>query len=413
MMTWILLIGSLAGAIFFSCMCSLLEAALLSLTPSQLASLRQDHGKVGEICQKLKRDIEKPIAVILIVNTAAHTIGASVAGAQFDKLFGESWLWVFSLAFTLVMVQYTEILPKTLGCRFSEQVLIIAAKPLAVTALVMTPLIWLVYFINRPFERRKKDPEPSAAEEISALAALARSSQQISSRQERIINAAPLLARETARDVMLPVESISFMSDRQTLSDAINWTGRDFHTRYPVCDGGDPDKVLGYVNFKEVVSSFRSGKENARLSDIIRPIDFADVTESASALLERFVTQHCHMAIVQDKRGRTVGMVTLEDIVEELLGDLDDEFDPLPRTFYSPSEGVWVVGGGIAMTILGRDTHLPLPKRTEPVSVWFAKKLQRPPRVGDVYRTEQAEFLVRKVRRSRVLEFTLKRLALD
>ena len=106
-------------------------------------------------------------------------------------------------------------------------------------------------------------------------------------------------------------------------------------------------------------------------------------------------------------------MVTLEDIVEELLGDLDDEFDPLPRTFYSPSEGVWVVGGGIAMTILGRDTHLPLPKRTEPVSVWFAKKLQRPPRVGDVYRTEQAEFLVRKVRRSRVLEFTLKRLALD
>ena len=111
-------------------MCSLLEAALLSLTPSQLASLRQDHGKVGEICQKLKRDIEKPIAVILIVNTAAHTIGASVAGAQFDKLFGESWLWVFSLAFTLVMVQYTEILPKTLGVRFNEQVLIIAAKPL-------------------------------------------------------------------------------------------------------------------------------------------------------------------------------------------------------------------------------------------------------------------------------------------
>ncbi len=409
----ILLIASLVTAIAFSCMCSLLEAALLSLTPSQLACLRQDHASAGAFCEKLKREVEKPIAVILIINTAAHTIGAAIAGAQFGKLFGESWLWVFSLAFTLIMVQYTEILPKTLGVRFNEMVMRVAAKPLWILVIVLNPLIWLVHFINRPFEKKKVEPAPSTADEISALAALARSSQQISSRQERIINAAPLLSRETARDGMLPVESISFMSDRQTLSEAINWTGRDFHTRYPVCDGGDPDKVLGYVNFKEVVASCRSGKENARLNDIIRPIDFADVTESASALLERFVTQHCHMAIVQDKRGRTVGMVTLEDIVEELLGDLDDEFDPLPRTFYSPGDGVWVVGGGIAMTILGRDTHLPLPKRTEPVSVWFTKKLQRPPRVGDVYRTEHAEFLVRKVRRSRVLEFTLKRLALD
>ena len=408
----ILLIASLATAIVCSCLCSLLEAALLSITPSQLASLRQENRKAGVICEKLKRDVEKPIAVILIINTAAHTIGAAIAGSQFDKLFGANWLWVFSLVFTLVMVQYTEILPKTLGVRFNEVVMRWAAQPLWILVILLKPLIWLVHFINRPFERQA-EPAPSTAEEISALAALARSSQQISSRQERIINAAPLLSRETARDVMLPVESISFMSDRQTLTEAINWTGRDFHTRYPVCDGGDPDKVLGYVNFKEVVASCRSGKENARLTDIIRPIDFADVTESASALLERFVTQHCHMAIVRDKRGRTVGMVTLEDIVEELLGDLDDEFDPLPRTFYSPSEGVWVVGGGIAMTILGRDTHLPLPKRTEPVSVWFARKLQRPPRVGDVYRTEQAEFLVRKVRRSRVLEFTLKRLTLD
>ena len=409
----LLLILSVTGAMVISGLCSLLEAALLSLTPSQLAAIRQDNGNLGRICEKLKREVEKPIAVILIVNTAAHTIGAAIAGAQFGKMYGASWLWVFSLIFTLAMVQYTEILPKTLGVRFNVQVMKVAAAPLSVMVLLMIPLIWLVHFINRPFEKRRKQPGPSAADEISALAALARSSQQISSRQERIINAAPLLSQETARDVMLPVESISFMSDQQTLSDAINLTGRDFHTRYPVCDDGDPDKILGYVNFKEVVSSFRAGKENGRLSDIIRPIDFANADESASALLERFVTQHCHMAIVRDSSGRTLGMVTLEDIVEELLGDLDDEFDPLPRTFYSPSEGLWVVGGGIAMTILGRDTRLALPKLSEPVSVWFARMLGRPPRVGDVYRADQAEFLVRKVRRGRVLEFTLKRLVLD
>ncbi len=408
-----LLIVSVAGAMIISGLCSLLEAALLSLAPSQLAQMRQDNGKLGDRCAKLKREVEKPIAVILIVNTAAHTIGAAIAGSQFDTLFGKSWLWIFSLAFTLAMVQYTEILPKTLGVRFNVQVMKYAAKPLSVLVVIMSPMICLTHLINRPFERRRRQPGPSTADEISALAALARSSQQISSRQERIINAAPLLSQETAREVMLPVESISFMSDRQTLSDAINWTGRDFHTRYPVCDDGNPDKVLGYVNFKEVVARFRSGKEEAQLTDILRPIDFADADESASALLEKFVTQHCHMAIVQDRTGRTLGMVTLEDIVEELLGDLDDEFDPLPRTFYSPRDGVWVVGGGVAMTILGRDTCLALPKRSEPVSVWFARLLKHQPRVGDMYRTEQAEFMVRKVRRGRVLEFTLKRLAMD
>ena len=159
-----------------------------------------------------------------------------------------------------------------------------------------------------------------------------------------------------------------------------------------------------------------SAQEEQRL---LAPIDekVGGIQEKINALrldgTDRVIALTNHMAIVRDSSGRTLGMVTLEDIVEELLGDLDDEFDPLPRTFYSPRDGLWVVGGGIAMTILGRDTRLPLPKRSEPVSVWFARMIGRPPRVGDVYRADQAEFLVRKVRRGRVLEFTLKRLVLD
>ena len=148
----ILLIASLATAIVCSCLCSLLEAALLSITPSQLASLRQENRKAGVICEKLKRDVEKPIAVILIINTAAHTIGAAIAGSQFDKLFGANWLWVFSLVFTLVMVQYTEILPKTLGVRFNEVVMRWAAQPLWILVILLKHWqqvqvqLWLVVF---------------------------------------------------------------------------------------------------------------------------------------------------------------------------------------------------------------------------------------------------------------------------
>ncbi len=413
MEAWFIFFGSIAVAMVLSHLCSLMEAAILSITPSQLAELRQQSPKIGAVCQSLKHDIDKPIAVILIINTAAHTIGAAVAGGSLGETFGSQYMGLFSLVFTLLMVQYTEILPKTLGVRFNLTVLKVAARPLQVAIYVMMPLIKLTHFINRPFERRRPVP-PSTADEISALAALARSRQVISTRQERIIKAVPRLSERTAQMVMLPRDNISFLSSDQSVSDAINVTGNDFHTRYPVCEAGNRDKVLGYVNFKELIATFRAHPGAMNLTDILRPIGFAEPDDTASELLERFATQHCHMTIVRDpKNGQTLGLVTLEDIVEELLGDLDDEFDPLPRTFYSPGEFFWVVGGGVSMTLLTRDTHLDLPRRAEPVSVWFGRLLKRQPKVGDVVRYRNAEFYVRKIRRGQVWEFNVKRIKID
>ena len=410
---WFIFGGAIATAMVLSHICSLLEAAILSITPSQLAELRQQSPRTGKVVFALKHDIDKPIAVILVVNTAAHTIGAAVAGASLNEIFHGRYMELFSIVFTLLMVQYTEILPKTLGVRFNTTVLRFAARPLQIAVVVMMPLIRLTHFINRPFERKRPE-RPSTAEEISALAALARSTQVISSRQERIIKMVPHLSERSARQVMLDVENISFMNSDQTLNDALNSTGSDFHTRYPVCENGNPDKVLGYVNFKELVAMQRSHPGAMNITDIMRPLDFSDPDDNAAELLERFATQHCHMTIVRDPAtGKTLGLVTLEDIIEELLGDLDDEFDPLPRTFYSPSEFFWVVGGGVPLTLLKRDTGLDLPRRAEPVSVWFVRMLERPPRVGDVRRWHNAELYVRKVRRGQVWEFNLKRITRD
>lgn len=410
MEAWFIFSGSVVSAMVLSSLCSLMEAAILSLTPSQLAELRHSFPSIGRICQTLKKDIDKPIAVILIINTAAHTIGAAVAGGSLDKTFGSQYMWLFSLVFTLLMVQYTEILPKTLGVRYNRQVMRYVARPLQTAVLLLLPLIKLTHLINWPFENRRPK-QPSTADEISALAALARSSQAISSRQERIIKAVPRLSKQTAKMVMLPAENISFLSSDQSVSDAINSVGNDFHTRYPVCEHGDHNKVLGYVNFKELVAAFRTHPGAANLTDFLRPIAVAAPNDTASELLERFAAQHCHLTIVRNPAtGQTLGLVTLEDIVEELLGDLDDEFDSLPRTFYSPSEFFWVVGGGVPMTLLARDTNLNLPRRAEPVSVWLARILKRPPKVGDVLKHRNAEFYVRKIRRGQVWELNLKRL---
>lgn len=406
---WILLIASMAMAIFVSFLCSLLESALLSLTPSQLADITAKNPRKGDLVGKLKDDIEKPLAVILICNTAAHTIGAAIAGAEFAKLFGAPWLGVFTLAFTLIMVQYTEILPKTVGVYYNCRIMAFFAGSLTVMAIIMAPLIKLVHLINRPFEIKEDDSQPTAAAEIAALASLARREKEISSQQERILLATPKLSERRADEIMLPVENISFVSSDLTPAEALNAAPADFHTRYPVCEDGDRDKVLGYINFKELVAAFRAHPERTKLRDIVRPIAFVAPEVSAANLLERFAVQHVHMAIVRDAEGHTMGLITMEDIVEELIGDLDDEFDPLPKTFYSPSEGLWVIGGGVLTSMIASETPLAIPSTSLPLSDWFCTQIHRAPKVGDVIKFENAEFYVRKIRRGRVMEFNVRR----
>jgi CBS domain containing-hemolysin-like protein len=122
---------SVLVALIVSAMCSLAEAVLLSLTPSQVADLSNKNPKAGQIWRTFKTNIERPIAFILILNTSAHTIGASIAGSQFDELWGDEWIWLFSLIFTFAMLQFTEILPKGFGVRFNRKIAPYIAGPLS------------------------------------------------------------------------------------------------------------------------------------------------------------------------------------------------------------------------------------------------------------------------------------------
>ena len=210
---------------------------------------------------------------------------------------------------------------------------------------------------------------------------------------------------------MIALEDVSFLDADMSLDDAINATGDDFHTRYPVCAPGNTDNVRGYVNFKELVAASRTKPDNTKLVDLIRPILFVNTEDCLDDVLQKFSSHYCHMAIVRDDQLKVKGMLTLEDIIEELIGELDDEFDPLPRTFYSPAEGFYVVGGGTPMALLAREAMLDIPHKREPLALWFEEEYEQAIRVGVTYQFNNAEFCVRKIRRGRVLEFNVKRLS--
>lgn len=389
-----------------SFLCSLLEATLLSLTPSQTAALTERHPGSGRIWQGFKRNIERPIAVILIVNTAGHTIGASMAGARFDALYGSGYLWLFSIVFTFLMVQYTEILPKTLGVYFNRDIARFAAAPMEWGIWLLSPVIRSVYWLNRPFESRRAPGKGSTLDEITALAAMARTARQIGRHEERIINAASHLAEVPLRSVMIPIEQVVMIEVNQNAYDAFIAAHEDNHTRFPVRDGDAPDTIIGYINFKELVGLLHTNPNMPGLRGIVRPVHFVDPDESAATLMRTFIEQHIHMAIVRDATGKCLGLITMEDLVEELVGDLEDEFDRLPRHIHDLGNDTWMVGGGVSVAAFAQATGCKPPVPEGTLAAWLAGEKGSPIARGTKVHHDGVDVIVRRVRRGRAFEVT-------
>ena len=148
---------------------------------------------------------------------------------------------------------------------------------------------------------------------------------------------------------MIPIEQVSLLSTTHTLAEAVVAAHMEAHTRFPVCEGENRDQIVGYVNFKEMIYYMRTNPGDPSFRGIIRPVRFVGPGNSAADLLKGFASQHVHMAIVRNDGGQTLGMVTFEDVVEELVGDLEDEFDRLPRMLHPLTGGTWMIGGGTPM----------------------------------------------------------------
>ena len=343
---WLLAI-SVLSTLFISAFCSLMEASLLSLKPSQVAEITARRPRIGAIWAGFKAEIERPISAILILNTAAHTIGASVAGSAFDNIYGSTWIWAFSLVFTMLMLQFTEILPKSLGVRYNRQVAVWIARPLKSLIYLLLPVVYFVHGVNRIFSGGKQKTEgagPLATlEEITALAGLARLSKEISPRQERIIEGVTRLSSMKVRSVMRPrveIEAIKIDTPTREVAEEVVKSG---FSRLPVYKG-NLDNILGFVYIKDVLRELYSQRE-PDLDSLLRPAPLVPGTLMLDKLLQIFHKNRTQMAVVLDEYGGTVGLVTMEDILEEFVGDIYDEHRLDEAEITRRDEGSWLANG--------------------------------------------------------------------
>ena len=314
-------------AIIVSAFCSIIEAVLYSVSQSQVEVMAKSGKKSGFVLKELKKDIRQPITAILTLNTIANTMGAAVAGASAAVVFGEENLVWFSIFFTLAILLFSEILPKTAGVAYAKNLASWIAIPLNTLTKIMSPLIWLCQVVTHLIPKQAKEALVSI-EEIQAVAMLGRKAGKIEPQQEKVIANILKLQDKTVREVMTPQTVVFTLNENLTIAEALKFKEQwNKHSRVPVYDENHDD-VVGLVLSRNVLLNFAEGMGEKKLSDLMQPVHFVPEAAPLNKIMIEFFEQQVHLFVVVDEYGSVTGVISLEDIIEEIVGrEIIDESD--------------------------------------------------------------------------------------
>ena len=322
-MTLLLIYMALALSVSF--LCSIMEAVLLSVSPSFVARQEQEGQWLGPKLRKFKDNVDQPLAAILSLNTIAHTVGAAGAGAQAAAVFGDAYIGVISAVLTFLILVVSEIIPKTLGAAYWRQLSPFVVRSLEVTIWSMWPLVKLADSLTRLLTKGKEKGKIHR-EEFIALAELGGKEGVFHKYESRILNNLFCFREVRTRDIMTPRTVVFALSENLAVDETLSLHAHLPFSRIPVY-GENLDNVTGFILKSEIL---RAGQENgaALLSELKRPLIVVSGNLPLHSLFERLMGAKAHIALVVDGYGGTEGVVTMEDFIETLLGlEIVDEVD--------------------------------------------------------------------------------------
>ncbi|MGA2172607.1 MAG: CNNM domain-containing protein [Sedimentisphaerales bacterium] len=406
------------------------EMGLASISRARISILVNERKKGAAEAAFMKDRIEASLAVIQLGITLFTTIAAAAGGvgaqAAFAPYLAQTWHISMTLAkvtavafviipLTLVTIIFVELVPKMFALNNKEWIVLRLSPIMKVLAKIIDPFVSVIEIVVKKLvaaiarmQPETRDSQTPWLHELRAAVSLARTSKLMGEREEKIVLAAAHLSTHLVRDIMIPARDISTIYVGNTLAQALVKAHLDMHTRFPVCMvENDPQSIQRYVNFKDIVSALRINPSDPTIRGISRPITTVQEDLPLSKLLEMMIQSKTHIVIVVSHEGIALGMVTLEDIIEELVGEIEDEFDRLP-IHISPSGTGWIMGGGVPMTTVASTAGLDWSaKFTGPVPVlaeWPAKILGRPLQAGETFEADNLRILPRKFRRKKLYE---------
>ncbi|MEM1284549.1 MAG: hemolysin family protein [Pseudomonadota bacterium] len=321
-----LLILFVVLAIGVSFLCSILEAVLLSITPSFVEAAEEDRPKLAAKLRKLRADIERPLAAILSLNTIAHTVGATGAGAQAAMVFDDAGVGIFSALLTLGILVLSEIVPKTLGATYWRGLAPFMVRVLPILIFAQLPLVWMSQAITRFLKRGEVDAEVSR-DEITALTNAGQRLGVVEEDETRVVANLLSLPDIAAHEVMTPRTVIDHVSGEASVASVV--AGRESfpHSRLPVI-GETVDDVRGFVLARDLLFAALSDEKDSPVSQFAREIPRVAESMDLDTLFDILIEREAHIALVEDGYGGTAGLVTMEDVLETLLGmEIVDEND--------------------------------------------------------------------------------------
>ncbi len=321
-----LLIFYVSLALGVSFLCSVMEAVLLSVTPSFAAQTEKHNPRLGARLRQLKTDVDRPLAAILSLNTIAHTVGAAGAGAQAVAVFGDAWVGVISGVLTFLILVISEIIPKTLGAVYWRQLTPSIVRLLVPTTLLMWPLVWMAQGLTRLLARGGRQVAVSR-EELTALTDLGAEEGVVGEQESRIVKNLFRLDKVKVRDIMTPRTVLFALPATQTVDEALAAHTQIRFSRIPLY-GANRDEIVGFVLQHDLLLRAAEDRGDTPLAELARPIEAVSGELPLLGLFERLMDRRAHVALVLGEYGGTSGIVTLEDLIETLLGlEIVDEAD--------------------------------------------------------------------------------------
>ncbi|SHE77724.1 Hemolysin, contains CBS domains [Mariniphaga anaerophila] len=325
-----------ALSIVVSFFCSMWEAVLLSNTPSFISRLQSEKPSIGNLLAKMKEDIDKPLSAILTLNTFAHTVGALGVGLEAGKLFGKhqvdliffsvTYEAIIAAAMTLSILILSEIIPKTLGAIFWQKFTPFTVNSLRVLVVVLAPFVWMSKGITRMVKTEKGRSVFSRAD-LAAMADVGLKSGALDKEEKSIIQNLLRLENLKVRDIMTPRSVIIMIDEEQTMSEIYSELKPMVFSRIPVYQE-HPDNIIGLILKDNILENLAQDKHSVKASEIKRDILFVEDDFTVAKLMDTLILNREHLAMVADDFGSVVGLVTMEDLFETLLGlEIVDESD--------------------------------------------------------------------------------------
>lgn len=322
-----LLLIFLFGALAISFMCSVLEAVLMS-TPLSYISMKEDEGyKPAARFKSYKIDNGRPISAILSLNTIAHTIGAAGVGAQANEIFGNQWFALVSTITTILILLFSEIIPKTIGTHQWRHLMGFTAESIRVMIIILFPLVWLIERLTRTITPDAEDEATVSREEVAAMADMAEDEEVIDEDENKIIQNVIRLDDVKAEEVMTPTTVAEIAPEKMTLREFYKIKSFSHFSRIPVYNDSD-EYITGYVLRSEVLELLTEDKFDMRLGEIKREIPLFNEKMALNDIWDAMMQKKEHISCIIDEYGSFQGILTLEDIIETIFGlEIIDERD--------------------------------------------------------------------------------------